>query len=95
MVAKKQTQKMHKKHKKEVTLDDLARMMQDQFSTTQDQNLKTNMLFSEQFRLIRDDITDIKRVLGPLVRTVGMQEREMSEMRIRVDRLERKAGISR
>ena len=55
---------------------------------------ETHKLFADEFRLIRSDIHDIKGTLGPLVRMYAAQEREVTDLKIRVNRLERKAGIS-
>ena len=44
---------------------------------------------------IRDDVRDIKITLGPLVHIAAGHDNEIGDMRIRIARLERKAGISK
>ena len=51
-------------------------------------------VFVDEFDRIRSDIRDIKTTLGPLVRLVAQQEREMSDITIRLNRVERKVGIN-
>jgi len=48
----------------------------------------------DEFDRIRSDIRDIKSDLGPLGRVVAMQEQEALDLRMRVARLERKAGVA-
>lgn len=64
-------------------------MMQGEFS----QLHEMNKLFADEFDRVRSDIRDIKTTLGPLVRMVADQERDMSDLRIRLNRVERKVGI--
>ena len=47
----------------------------------------------DEFDRIRSDIRDIKTTLGPLVRVVAQQEKEMTDMLMRLNRVERKVGI--
>lgn len=44
---------------------------------------------------MNSDIHDIKITLGPLVRIAAGHDREIQELRFRVNRLERKTGIGR
>ena len=71
-----------KKEVKKVTLEDLARMVQDGFSET-----------SDELGTIRSDIRDIKGTLGPLVRTIARQDEEVHELRRRISYIEIKTGI--
>lgn len=45
--------------------------------------------------LIRQDIHDIKLVQGPLVRSVAHTERVLQEHERRIERLERRAGVTK
>ncbi len=74
-----------------MTIDDLARMAQSEFSRIHE----THKVFIDEFDRIRSDIRDIKTTLGPLVRIVGAQEREISDLNIRLHRVERKVGIEK
>lgn len=44
---------------------------------------------------MNSDVHDIKITLGPLVRIAAGHDREIQELRFRVNRLERKTGIGR
>lgn len=84
------------KSTKPITLDELARMMQKEFSDIHQefkQVHEMDKLFVDEFDRIRSDIQDIKTTLGPLVRLIAQQEREMSDITIRLNRVERKVGI--
>ena len=45
--------------------------------------------------LLRADVHDVKVTLGPLVHHVATMEREVGDLKKRVDRVERKVGIGR
>jgi hypothetical protein len=103
------------KKKKEMTIEDLAKIMQQGFSDAdvktdkkieklavmvQNGFLEMDSKFSKLFNVLADsqelmkgDIRDIKTTLGPLVMISGMQDREVSDLKTRVARLERKAGV--
>ena len=57
------------------------------------QDLRKDML--EHFRLLEDDIRDIKTVIGPLVRIVAALENDVRSLNIRMNRLERKVGLTK
>jgi hypothetical protein len=58
------------------------------------QTREMHQLFVDEFDRVRSDIRDIKSTLGPLVRMIAQQEREMVDMNVRLRRVERKVGIS-
>lgn len=96
--------------KKKLTIDDLAVMVKRGFDGTATKDdlkgfatkddlkgLATKndfRILADDLEIIRADIRDIKGSLGPLVRTIAAQDREMQELRVRVARLERKAGVA-
>ncbi|MEK7610582.1 MAG: hypothetical protein AAB468_02425 [Patescibacteria group bacterium] len=82
--------------KKSITLDDLARMMQEQFSANEskmDTMSRILRAHTDQFEHIRDDIRDIKTTLGPLVGMFALQERKVEDLESRLEAVERKVGI--
>lgn len=92
--------------KKEITIEDLALMVQKGFAQTATkaelrelatkaelQDLRKDML--EHFGLLEDDIRDLKTVAGPLVRIVAALEYDMRNLNIRVNRIERKVGLAK
>jgi len=86
------------KAKKQITLNDLARMMQSEFIDIHKefrQIHEIDKLFVDEFDRIRSDIRDIKTTLGPLVRIMAEQERELGDIRLRLNQVERKVGISK
>ena len=50
---------------------------------------------ADSLDLIRADLREVKVVLPPLVRSVGSLEAEVHDLRGRVTRLERKAGLAK
>jgi hypothetical protein len=97
--------------KQKMTLEKLARLVTKGFEGTasrQDlESLSQNMAerfedSDSHFRSIEQkldsmesELRDIGVVLGPLVRTVAAMEIDLRDLRSRVNRLERKAGIPR
>jgi len=88
--------------KKQVTLENLAEMVQLGFSQTatkQELNdfrkdmhdFRKDTL--ERFELIEADLRDVKNALGPLVRIVGNLKHEVRVLHSRLNRVERKVGI--
>ncbi len=78
------------KANKPITLDELARMMQKEFGGIHEefkQVHEMDKLFVDEFDRTRSDIRDIKTTLGPLVRLVAQQEREMSDINVRLTAL--------
>ena len=66
--------------KKSITLNELARMMQEQFSANEskmDTMSRILRAHTDQFEHICDDIRDIKTTLGPLVAIFAQQERKV------------------
>ena len=94
--------------KKNLTIDDLAVMIQNGFSDVSDR-MATKKEMNERFQqvderinlivegmdLMRADIHDIKLTLGPLVRTVAQMEDEIQNFHLRISRLEKKVGIGK
>lgn len=52
-------------------------------------------LVVDNLDLARADIHDIKLTLGPLVRYAAAMERDVMELKKRMDRMERKVGMAR
>ncbi len=87
-----------------MTIEDLAVMVKkgfDQTATKQDiadvrkeaADFRKEVL--EQFELIHEDIKDIKNTLIPLVQIVAALEQEIRDLKLRLERLERKTGTAR
>jgi uncharacterized phage infection (PIP) family protein YhgE len=81
---------------KKITIESLAIMMakgfeqlQKQFGTVQKQ---LGSLVDGQ-NLMRTDIQDLKMTVRPLSHTNIIQEREIDELKDRVERLEQKVGV--
>ena len=51
--------------------------------------------FHERMSNIEDDVHDIKGALGPLVHMVAAMDTDIKNLNIRVNRLERKAGLAK
>ncbi len=81
--------------KKQMTIDDLAVMVQKGFHETHAiMATKDDLrLLFDQIENVRADVHDIKITLGALVRTVAAHENEMADIRVRIARIERRAGI--
>lgn len=47
----------------------------------------------DQMEILRSDVSDVKTVLGPLVHMAGSQEREIENLKLRLNRIERKVGF--
>ena len=102
---------MTKKKQNSTTLEDLAGMVKrgfDHVATKDDlkefvtkddlKGLATKDNFKniiEEISAIRADVRDIKGTLGPLARVVNAQEHDLSNLRIRVARIEMKVGITK
>jgi phage shock protein A len=87
---------MVKKAKKEMTIDQLARMVQGQFVDIHKEFARVHEIhkvFADQFDHIQSDIRDIKTTLGPLVRIAAEQDKEIRDLEGRLHRVERKIGI--
>jgi hypothetical protein len=80
---------------KNITIDQLAKMINEGFKTTatQEDIQEFRREVADEHDRIRSDIRDIKTTLGPLVRTVAAMEREFQDLR--VGRLERKIGLAK
>lgn len=93
---------MKKKPEKQITTDALARMVQRGFAGMDEKFGDLDKRADERFKLTLDrfekveaDITDIKRVLGPLVQMMAVNDKQVGNMELRLRRVERKVGISR
>ena len=51
--------------------------------------------FDKTLQILTADMRDLKTSVGPLARLAGMQDREISELKHRLEKVERKVGISR
>ena len=69
------------------TKEDLAELRKEFF--------EVHKHFDERLRLIEDDVHDIKVALGPLVHMVAAMDTEIKNLNLRVNRLERKAGLAK
>ena len=88
--AKKQT-------KSKMTLDGLAVMVDKLavstakgFDASENRDKEIWQFMSKEFSRIGDDVRDVKSTLGPLARIAGEQDRKISELEVRIRRLERK-----
>ena len=83
------------KAKKQVTIDDLAVMVQNGFQEIRRTMATKDMLsiVVDSMDLIREDVRDIKISLGPLVRMVATMDTDIDHLNIRVTRLENKRGL--
>jgi len=93
---------MVKRKSHEDLLEELARAIKrgfDEVVTKKDLELLATreqlQLIVDNVDLLRADVHDIKLTLGPLVRHVATMERDVSDLKKRVDRVERKIGITR
>ena len=84
-----------------MTMDRLARLMQDEFSNMRSETrsefakiYEVLKIHSDQFSHVQSDITAIKTTLGPLVQMVGLRDREINSLNLRLNRVERKVGIT-
>ena len=93
-----------KKHSKKITLESLARMIERGFEEVATKkelgNLRSYVVdrfAAMDLRLgdIDNQIDQIKKILGPLARTVAQTEIEIRDLRARVMRLERRTGIAK
>lgn len=64
----------------------------DEIRKTSDERFR---LHSDEFDRVRSDIRDIKSTLGPLVRISAQQDNDISDLRIRLNTVERKVGIEK
>lgn len=71
------------------TKDDLKILV----TKTELQELRKEMI--EGFRLVHDDLHDIKITIGPLVRVVATLNNEIANLRTRVERLEKRIGVGK
>ncbi len=93
------------KKKKQMTIEQLARMVQEgfghmtaHFATKEDlRDLHKDIMkdMMEGFDRVHADIHDLKTTLGPLVRVIAAQDAEIRNLQSRVMRLERKVGLAR
>ncbi len=71
-------------------LDSLARSTAKGFADAQKTDDDRFKVVVDEFERIRSDIRDIKGNIGPIMRTVSMQEDDLSDLRLRVNTLERR-----
>lgn len=90
------------KVKKEITIDDLAVMVQKgfqgvdkRFESIEDRMVTKDMLsiVVDSIDIIREDVRDIKIRLGPLVHMVAAMDTDIAHLNIRVTRLEQRGGL--
>ncbi len=92
---------MKKKQKKElVTNEDLARLIDGLATATANGFAGVQKSADDRFKLIIDrferveaDVGDIKRTLGPIVQMMAVSDREVDNIKLRLNRVERKVGI--
>jgi phage shock protein A len=81
--------------KAKMTLDRLAAMMARGFERTAVDLAAFQRVTNDQFRLVQADIKDIKATLAPLMGIVTRMDREVNDLRNRVEFIEQKVGILR
>lgn len=87
--------------KKKMTIEDLARMVNRGFDGVTEKMATKGELrelrrdLTEALRIVEDDVRDIKITMGPLVRIVGALEYDMRHLHARMNRVEKKVGLSR
>ena len=93
---------------KKLTLEDLAGMVKrgfDETATKEDirelrDGLRAEMhegfqMIAGTLTAIQGDIREVKAVLPPLLKTVAQLELDMGDLKVRVLKLERKAGLEK
>ena len=87
--------------KQKMTIEDLAVMVKRGFDdTTSRMATKQDLVelrkeFHERMSNVEDDVHDIKIALGPLVHVVAVLDTDVKNLNMRVNRLERKAGLAK
>lgn len=81
------------KTKRGLTTDQLGQMIKHGFDEVHEKIDERFKLIIDRFERVKADVGDIKRALGPLVQMMAAKDREMSEMELRLRRVERKVGI--
>jgi predicted nucleic acid-binding Zn-ribbon protein len=87
-----------KNHKKPTTLDDLAAMMNGGFSYMQKQrdDVKGTMKdMAEELTATHEDVRDVRNTVTMLVRSDAAHEAAIESLRKRVERVERKVGMTK
>ncbi|OGZ96913.1 MAG: hypothetical protein A3I44_01110 [Candidatus Sungbacteria bacterium RIFCSPLOWO2_02_FULL_51_17] len=82
---------------RKATIEDLAGMMKRGFDdvTSRMATKQDVSILRDEVARVGDDTRDIKMTLGPLVRTVAALENDVRTLHMRVNRLEKKAGMAR
>ena len=84
-----------------MTIEDLVVMVKRGFDdvtsrmATKQDLTELRKEFHERMSNIEDDVHDIKGALGPLVHMVAAMDTDIKNLNIRVNRLERKAGLAK
>ena len=87
--------------KQKMTIEDLAVMVKRGFDdvtgrmATKQDVADLRKEFHERISNVEDDVHDIKIALGPLVHVVATLDTEVKNLNMRVNRLERKAGLAK
>ena len=84
---------MPKKRTVEDRIDELARAVKRGFDEVATKQQLQLVIDSQD--LVRADVHDIKLILGPLVRHFAAMEETLRNYGKRIERLERKAGLTR
>ncbi len=85
-----------KKKPKGDKIDRLAVTIKHEFDRVHDElnrlHAMDKLLF-DSLELVKADVRDMKTTLGPMVRMLAMQDRELDMIKTRLVRLERKVGV--
>lgn len=87
--------------KKNMIIEDLAQMVNRGFGeiigkmATKEELRELRRDLTDALRIVEDDVRDIKITMGPLVRMAGALEYDMRHLHARVNRIEKKVGLSR
>lgn len=88
---------MPKKRTAEGLIEELARAVKRGFDDVSERMATKEQLqlVADNVDLLRADIHDIKLTLGPLVRHAAAMERDVLELKKRMERVEKKVGLAR
>ena len=79
----------------ETKINELALISARSFSEIQQQADSRLKLVIDRFEKVEDDIHDVKIAIGPLVSLVGMADHQISDLDLRLRRVEREVGIGK
>ena len=83
------------KNRIEELLEGLARSTKTGFDDVNKRMDEHSKVVLDEFQLMRSDIGDIKRTLGPLVKFVAEHDNEIQKLHLRLSRVERRVGLTK